>query len=226
MLHNKLAELKKLLIEQTYRVLSMIEKSFQGLLEKDIDKIETIYQIEDVVNEFEIEIDHICTNLIALYHPEAKPLRTILMIMKMNNDIERMGDLAVGIARSAVFLVNHSYIRSLINLAKMAQETETMLKASINAFIDENIDLASEVCKRDAVIDNYNSDIFKALIKEIVPNKTLIESAFHVNNISKNFERIADLSTNLAESTIFIANGTIIKHNVVSNNRRTDEISY
>lgn len=217
MLQEKLIGLKKNLIEQAYLVLNMIETSFQGLLDRDPTRLKKVHQMELQVNQTEIEIDAVCTNLIALYHPEAKALRTILMIMKMNCDIERMGDLAVSSAKSADFLIRYPHIKPVIDLASMARETIQMYKNSISAFIQEDVELSNQVCRKDSVVDNLNSKIFMTLIKEIVPQKPLVESAFHVNNIAKNLERIADLATNLAENIIFIAEGRVIKHNLNKN---------
>jgi len=213
MLKDKLVALKKSLIEQSLLVQKMIESSFLGLFQKEIKLLEKVLELELLVNQKEIEIEMDCTALIACFHPEAKDLRLILMIMKMNLILEKMGNLALSNAKSARFLLQHPYNSSLIDLASMAKETINMLKNSINAFITEDVMLSKQICKNDDVVDRLNSKIFKKLVTEVIPTPPTIESAFHMNNISKNLERIADLATNLAEDTVFIAQGQIFKHN-------------
>ena len=213
MIRENVTKLKEKIIGQAKVVQSMIEKSIEGLLEGYSNKLFEVIKLEKTVNKTELEIDALCTNTIALYQPEAKDLRTVLMIYRINNDIERIGDQAVNIAESSQYLIERAGLKFSTLIPEMAQETITMIDDSITAFINEDIDLAKRVCERDNIVDNYNEKIIKELIRKMGEDSNTIERAMHLIRISKNLERVADLSTNIAEDTIFMSVGQVIKHN-------------
>ncbi len=212
MLKQQIEELKKAVIEQANQVDLMIKLSIEGLLEKDNSKLERVLEIEELVNTNEIRIEEEAITLIALQKPEAKNLRTILMIIKMNNDLERMGDLAENITQSAEYLIRKPFIKKLINLPAMAEVTMNMVKQSIDSFINEDTKLAEQVCIDDDIVDDLKEQIYRVLITFMTSDPTTIKRAIHINKIASNLERIADLSTNIAEDTIYIAKGTVVKH--------------
>jgi len=213
MLNEKILNLKEKLMYDALLVEKMIEKSIEGLLEKNKAKlIEVIEKDEPVVNEMEIEIDEMCTGLIALYQPEAKDLRTILTILKINNDLERMGDLAVNLSESALFLIEKPDVKPLIDIPRMGKEAIKMLKDSLNSFINEDVKLAKSVLIRDNIVDNLQEQVVRELITFMISDPTTIERSMHLIRISHNLERIADLSTNICEDIIFMVEGKIIKH--------------
>ena len=212
MLLKKISKLKKEIIEESQLVIEMLEQSINGLLSKDMEKLELVFELEEKVNKKEIEIDEMCISLIALHQPEAKNLRTIIMILKMNNDLERMGDLTINITQSAQYLIKKPFIKKLVNIPLMMEETRKMLKQSIEAFINEDVNLANEVCINDDVVDDLKEQTYRLLITYMLEDPRTIKRAIHINKISSNLERIADLSTNIAEDTIFITEGRIIKH--------------
>lgn len=212
MLLEKISKLKKEIIEESQLVIEMLEQSINGLLSKDMEKLESVFELEEKVNKKEIEIDEMCISLIALHQPEAKNLRTILMILKMNNDLERMGDLTISITESAQYLIKKPFIKKLVHIPKMAEETKKMVENTINAFINEDVNLANEVCINDDVVDDLKEQTYRLLITYMLEDPRTIKRAIHINKISSNLERIADLSTNIAEDTIFITEGRIIKH--------------
>jgi len=214
MLLEQIQELKKSIIEQANKVEKMIQLSMVGLLERNEKKLVEVFDLEDEINERELEIEEDATTLIALQKPEAKNLRIILMIIAMNNDLERMGDLAVNITKRAQYLIQKPFIKKLINIPNMAEETLKMLKNTITAFVDEDVDLAKQVCIDDDIVDDLKEQIYRVLITYMMDNPGTIKRAFNINNISQNLERIADLSTNIAEETIYMVEGTVIKHNL------------
>lgn len=214
MLTEKIQELKKAVIDQANLVESMISTSVEGLLERDEDKLNLVFGLEDQVNQRELEIEEDAITLIALQKPEAKNLRIIIMIIAMNNDLERMGDMAVNIAKRAQYLIKKPFIKKLINIPTMAEETLKMLRNTIKAFIEENVQLAKQVCRDDDIVDELKEQVYRLLITYMIDDPATIKRAFNINNISANLERIADLSTNIAEETIYMAEGTVIKHNV------------
>jgi len=134
------------------------------------------------------------------------------MISKISNDLERMGDHAVNIAESSLFLIERPLVKPLIDIPRMAELTIKMLKDSTVSFIDENASLAQNVCERDSSVDDLKDQILRELITFMSSDPSTIERSLHLLRISNNLERIADLSTNICEDIIFMTKGKIIKH--------------
>jgi|UniRef100_A0A7V5Y072 phosphate transport system protein len=213
MLEEKLNFLKEKIIGYADHIEKMLEKTIDGLLAKKGELLKAVIELDEKkANDWEIEIDELCIDLIALYQPKAKDLRTILMILKMNNDFERMGDHIVNIAQSALFLIEREPVKPLIDIPRMAEETIKMLKDALKAFMTEDSLLAKNVCERDFLIDNLRDQIFRELLTYMLSDPKTIERAFHLIRITQNLERIADLSTNLGEDVIYIVEAKIIKH--------------
>lgn len=213
MLEEKTTNLKRQLVEYAGLAEDMIEKAVNGLLRKDHDLIlEVIEKDEPRANQLEVEIDEQCTEVIAQFQPRAKDLRTILMIMKMNNDLERMGDHAVNIAQSATYLIERPLVKPYIDIPRMAKVTIGMLKDSIVAFIEEDVRLARSVCERDNEVDALAIQVIRELVTFMAADPKTIERSLHLIRVSGNIERLADLSTNICEDTIFMVEGTVIKH--------------
>ena len=213
MLEEKLNFLKEKIIGYADHIEKMLEKTIDGLLVKKGELLKAVIELDEKkANDWEIEIDELCIDLIALYQPKAKDLRTILMILKMNNDFERMGDHIVNIAQSALFLIEREPVKPLIDIPRMAEETIKMLKDALKAFMTEDSLLAKNVCERDFLIDNLRDQIFRELLTYMLSDPKTIERAFHLIRITQNLERIADLSTNLGEDVIYIVEAKIIKH--------------
>jgi phosphate transport system protein len=212
-LAEELTNLKQKLIEYALHVDKMIDTSISGLLNKDKDRLDQVARIDEPkANDKEIEIEELCTTLIAKFQPAAKDLRTIMMVAQMNNDLERMADLAVNISESAEYLIEQPSVKPLIDIPFMAQITTQMVKDSIDSFISENSELAYSVCARDASIDDLKEQINRELLTHMIANPATIDRAFELNRIANSLERIADLSTNICEDVIYIAEGKIIKH--------------
>jgi phosphate transport system protein len=213
MLKDKMTDLRSILIAQANVVEKMLSQCLRGLVEKTPEPLkETLGVDEQAVNRMEIQIDELCINTLALYHPEAKDLRVVMMMSKMTSDLERMGDGAVNIAESALFLIGRPPLGFQADLTAMAEETSRMVKDSILAFINEDAVLARDVCKRDAAVDMLRDKIWKELSCLTNADAPTIAAALHILRIANNFEKIADVSTNIAEETVFIAAGSVIKH--------------
>lgn len=213
MLDEKINELKKTLIAYAELIQEMVEKSIKGLSEKNEPLLkEVIEKDEQRANEYEIEIDEMCTTLIVTLQPRAIDLRTILMILKMNNDLERIGDHAVNISQSALVLIEQPLVKPLIDIPRMSEEAKHMINDAITSFVNKDPQLAKKVCERDSVVDSLRDQIIRELITYMVSNTTTIPRALHLLNISKNLERIADLSTNICEDVIFLVEARVIKH--------------
>jgi phosphate transport system protein len=214
-LEEKIIELKKELIDFATLVENMITKSIKGLTKKEkAYLLEVIEKDEPEANSFEIRLDELCTHMIAQYQPMAKDLRTILMVYKMNSDIERMGDHAVNISESGLYLISKRPVKPLIDIPRMADETVKSVENTINSFINEDAGLAQSVCEHDSVIDALHNQIFRELVVFMTSESGTIERSLHLIRISSNLERIADLCTNICEDVIFMAEGRVIKHHI------------
>ncbi len=221
MLKEKTNDLKRDLVGFATLVEHMIEKSVRGLLEKKRELlIAVIEEDEPKGNGMEIEIDEHCTSLIAQFEPKAKDLRTILMGAKMCNDLERMGDHAVNIAESGLFIIERPLVKPLLDIPRMAEIAIHMLMDSTNAFINGNVELARNVCERDSMVDDLKDQILRELITFMTSDTTTIERGLHLLRISGNLERIADLSTNICEGIIFTTKGEVIKHHVLDGEKK------
>jgi len=213
MLEKEITSLKKRLFEYAGLVENMIDKSIKGLLKKDKGLLDEVAEKDEpMANDTEIELDDLCITLIAKYQPTAKDLRTITMIAQMNNDLERMADLAVNIVESSLFLIERPPVKPLIDIPKMAEIAIKMLKDSLDSFTHEDPELARSVCERDEIMDDLKDQVFRELITHMMSNPAVIERSMHLIRVSNSLERIADLSTNICEDVIFIVEGKVIKH--------------
>lgn len=213
MLEEKITNIKRNLIEYAGLVENMIDKALQGLLERELQPLKDVMEKDEIrSNKFELEIDELCLATIAQFQPKARDLRTILMVLRINNDLERIADHAVNIAESSAFLIERPALKPLIDIPRMSQISVRMLKDSINAFVNEDVELAYDVCMRDNNVDELRDQILRELIMYMSSSPTTIERAFQLIRISSNLERIADLSTNISEDIIFMVQGKVIKH--------------
>jgi phosphate transport system protein len=213
MVERKIEEVKEKLIEFSEIVKGMLKKSIKGLVEKDERLLKEVIEEDEMkCNDLEIEIDEMCIHIIAQFEPRAKHLRTIFLALKMNNDLERMGDHAVNISQSGLFLISKPQVKPLLDIPRMAEEVSKMLEDSLKSFVNEDAALAKSVCERDDIIDDYREQIVRELITYMVSDPSTIERALHLIRISGNLERIADLTTNICEDVIFMVKGELMKH--------------
>ncbi|MBD3413566.1 MAG: phosphate signaling complex protein PhoU [Candidatus Aminicenantes bacterium] len=212
-LEKELISLKKKIVEYAALVENMIQNSIQGLLDKNEPQLNDVIEVQEPkANDLELRIEEQATVTMAKFQPTAKDLRVILMILRMNNDLERMADHAVNVAERSLFLIKNPMVKPLIDIPKSAEITIQMLKDSVDAFIKEDAELAKNVCERDNKIDNLNNQILRELITYMFSDPSTIERSIKLLQISNNFERIADLSTNISEDVIYIVEGRVIKH--------------
>lgn len=215
MLENEINKLKGRIVGYSHHVGNMIEQSIIGLMQNDKKILkQVINKEEEKANKFDNSIEKQVVAALAQFSPKAYNLRILLMILKMNNDIERIGDHCVNISYNAKDIikceaVTHSY-KEKINA--MSVEVIKMFRDSIDAFINEDADAARDVCDADEVVNKYQRDIVSYLTDEMSNNPDKVQCALHFINIVNNLERIADLSTNVAEDCVFIFDGKVIKH--------------
>lgn len=209
---EELALLNRNLLEMASLVESMIAKSIKALREGNMILAQEVIGTDEQVNAMEIEIDNLCIKILALYQPEAKDLRTVTMIMKVNNDLERIGDHASSISRMALFMADSPPIKPLVDIPKMADKAMEMLRESLDAFIRRDAKLAVVVCQKDDEVDNYEPQIVRELITFIMSDPSTLNRALRYIYVARHIERVADLATNIAEDAYYIATGEVLKH--------------
>jgi len=209
---QELDSLKTNLIKMGSIAEESVRLSIKALLNKDNSLALRVIDNEERINSLEIEIDNAIVDILALQQPVAIDLRLILAAQKINNDLERIGDHAVNIAESVESILKAKEELELISLPKMAELAEKMLRNSLDSFIHNDPKLSMAVLKDDDTIDDLNRDVFRRVVDRMKDNQRTIETGMGLIRISRNLERIADLSTNIAEEVIFIAQARIVKH--------------
>ena len=213
MLEARISKLRQLLLYMASIVEQMIRSSVKSLMERDEALArQVIDECEPKVNDLEIKIDEMCINLLALYQPKASDLREITMVMKINNDLERLGDHAVNIAERSVSLVGKPPVKPLIDIPRMADIAVDMVRDSLNSFTSADADLAVDVRSRDDFVDSLRDQITRELVTYMISDPSTLERALELILIARDLERIADLATNIAEDVIFMVKGETVKH--------------
>lgn len=212
--HEQLQNLKETLLKMASAVETSIARAIEALVERDNKLADKVIKMDDHINSLEIQIDDLCLKLLALQQPMAVDLRFITSAMKINNDLERIGDHVVNIAERAKILNEQELLKPLIDIPRMAQIAQSMIKDSLDSFINGDVKKARAVCARDDEVDQLDDQIFRELLTYMIGDTKIIPVALHLVLISKNLERLADLSTNIAEEVIFIYKAKIIKHHI------------
>ncbi len=209
---EEIGKLKKLILEMAAFAEDLISKSIQALKENNMILAEEIIKMGGKIDEMEIKIDNLAIKILALQHPEAQDLRTVTMIMKINNDLERIGDHAENIAEKVLFLADKPPVKPLIDIPRMGEMAIAMLKDGLDAFVNKNDLLAVEVCKRDDEVDSMEDQIVRELLTYMISDPTTIDRGMVLILIARSLERVADLATNIAEDAYYIAKGDVLKH--------------
>ena len=209
---EELKTLKQKLFQMGLLVEGMIEKAFEGLSERSEDRVKGVFEDEETINHLEIEIDEKGHAMFALVQPMAGDLRLLTMILKINTDLERMGDHAVNIAEKSQYLFSQPPLKLDIPLGEMAQAAQKMVRDALDCFMNENVELARKVLQSDDKIDNYNDKIYQDMAALMEKDPSSIRRALCYVMISRNLERIADLANNIAEDTIYLKQGKEVRH--------------
>lgn len=193
--------------DHVLKMASLVEASLSSSLNSE-KTMEDVFVLEKKINEFHILIDDACFKYMALKSPTAKDLRTAIAVMKINADLERMGDQAVKIKRHQVTIK-----REILLLKNMALEVNLMVKNALDSFVRSNTKLATDVIHHDQEINAMNRDIVRDYINQIKNNEISFDEGYSIIKISKNLERIGDHAKNIAEDVIFLESGSDIRHN-------------
>jgi phosphate transport system protein len=183
-----------------------------ALIRRDEALADDVILKDKEIDSLEIVVEEECLKILALYQPVAKELRFVIAVLKMNNDLERMGDLASNIAKRAKFLARRERLPLLDELEHAASKAQTMVKKSLDALVNTDVKLAKEVCSDDDEVDSLTREMINKTVEGIENNPKKTEDYFNIRSISKNLERIADSATNVAEDVIYLCTGEIIRH--------------
>jgi phosphate transport system protein len=204
--------LKTRLLEMGGLAEERVRRAVQALAERDFEEMERVLNGDDVVNELQLEIDDRCLKLLALHQPMAADLRAIVAAVKINTDLERVGDLAVNIAEAAKRYAMHPPVKRLIDIPRMAEIAQSMLRDSLDAFVHHDVALAQHVLNEDDKLDALKTQIFRELLTYMLSDPATIEPALDLILISRHLERIGDHATNIAEDVIFMVSARDVRH--------------
>jgi phosphate transport system protein len=208
-------DLKKLREEILYMgglVEDQIQKAVKSLVDRDSQLATIIIERDHEVNRLDVDIDELCIKLLALHQPAGRDLRFITTGLKITTDLERIGDMAVNICERALELNEEPQLKPYIDIPRMAQIAQRMIRQSLDAFVREDTDLALRVCKDDNEVDQLNAQIFRETVSFMIENPQTISRATKIGSVSKYLERIADHATNIAEMVIYMVKGKSIRH--------------
>jgi len=207
-----LEELKQRLLWMGSLAERAVHQSVHAVLDAEEDLAETVLSEENAINEMQIEIDDRVQRLLALQAPMAADLRFLLAVTRINSDLERIGDQAVNIAQSALRILRHPQVKPYVDLPRMSELVEGMVRDSLNAVVRKDQDLARSVMQRDDQVDRIRDQIFRELLTYMMENSSVVFSAFELVLVAKNLERIGDHATNVAEDVIYFVAGRDIRH--------------
>jgi phosphate transport system protein len=210
---EQLEQLRERLLTMGSLVEKAVRLSVESLeLRNESLATQVIAEIEPQINDLQIELDDRALQLLALQQPMAVDLRLITSTMKINSDLERMGDLAVNIAERALSILSQPFLKALVDVPRMAAIAEGMVKDSLDAFVRRDSDLARKVVLRDDEVDQFRDKVFGELIACMIKVPQCIQEALDLILVSRNLERIADHATNIAEDVIYLVLGRDIRH--------------
>ena len=209
---EQLDDLRKRLLAMSGLVESAIYRSILALVEKDEDQANLVLQNESRINQMEIEIDEQATGLLALDQPVAADLRFITAAIKINSNLERMGDLAVNIVERALSLMHEPVLNTVVDIPHMANLAESMVRKALDAFVQKDADLARTVLVSDDAVDEIRDSIYRKLTAYMQQDPRSVPQGIDLIFVARSLERIADHATNIAEDVVFLVEGVDVRH--------------
>ena len=211
-LQYELEQLKKSILTLGAAVEEALHLAVKALQERDDKIAQKIIEADQGIDQMEVNLEEECLKLLALHQPVATDLRFIVAVLKINNDLERIGDLAVNVAERAKFLAFQPPVSLALDFSSMASAVQKMLKKSLDALVNLDAELACEVIDADDKVDQINREMYALIQSEIVKNPGQIGSLIHLLSTSRHLERIGDQTTNIAEDVIYMVEGKIVRH--------------
>lgn len=211
-LQREIENLKKKILSLGARVEGTVHEAMRSIETRDAALARKIIEEDFEIDQTEVEVEEECLKILALHQPVATDLRFIVAVLKINNDLERIGDLAVNIAERSSYLAGQSEVNVAFDFAQMSQKTEAMLNKSLDALVNLSSELAHEVCMSDDAIDDLNRQTYLRVQEAIQTHPEHIPSLIHLLSVSRHLERIADHATNIAEDVMYMIEGQIVRH--------------
>lgn len=209
---QELEQLKGKLLEMSALVEASVQRSVAAVTQKDRSAAEQVFRNEARINELQMEIDEFAITLLATQQPLAADLRLVVAALKINTDLERMGDLSVSIAQRAVSLLSEPVIQPMVDIRHMASLVESMVRKSLDAFVANDADMARSVLASDEAVDSLRTASYHELVSFMEKDPHNIPQALDLIGITRSLERIADHSTNIAEDVLFLVKGIDVRH--------------
>ncbi len=209
---EELEQLKARLLEMGGLAEDRLRLAVHGLVDRDLVIVERVLGNDGAINQLHIEIDDRCFKLLALHQPMAVDLRAIVSAVKINTDLERVGDLAVNIAEAVRRYLQHPPVKELIDIPRMAIIAQDMLRDALDAYVRRDIPLAQNVLDRDDELDALKTMVFRELLTHMLRDPATIEPSLDLILISRHLERIGDHATNVAEDVIFMVSAKDVRH--------------
>jgi phosphate transport system protein len=209
---QELESLKERLLAMGGLAEDRVRTAMLGLVERDGDLIDEVLNGDMPLNELHIEIDDLCLKLLALHSPMAADLRAVMAAIKINSDLERVGDMAVNIAEAGRRYASHPPVKKLIDIPRMATTAQRMLRDALDSYVRGDMQLAQHVLDEDDELDSLKTQVFRELLTYMLSDPTTIEPALDLILISRHLERIGDHATNVAEDVIFMVSGRDVRH--------------
>jgi phosphate transport system protein len=209
---EELDSLKARLLEMGGLAEDRVRTAIDALVQRDPELVIQVLEGDAPINQLHIEIDSRCVKLIALHQPMAVDLRAILSAVKINTDLERVGDLAINIAEAGSRYLAHAPVKELVDIPKMAELAQSMLRDALDSFVRRDMALAQRVLDQDDELDTLKTMVFRELLTYMVNDPMTIEPAIDLILISRHLERIGDHATNIAEDVIFMVSAKDVRH--------------
>jgi phosphate transport system protein len=213
---EELEDLQKKLLEMGGVVEFAIRRSVSALVDRDEEAAQDVLRSEARINQMEIEIDDFAVRLLALHQPMARDLRFLTAAIKINSDLERMGDLAVNIVERALSLIRQPTVKPLIDIPQMAKLVDSMVRNCLDAFVKRDGQMARGVLLSDDAVDDLRDAIYEELVGFMKRDPSTISRSLDLIFVARNLERIADHATNIAEDVLFLAQGIDVRHHAES----------
>ena len=207
-----LENLKKEILGVGALVENSIHRATSALLDRRPELANEVFRGDEEIDQREVAIEEDCLKILALHQPVAADLRYIIAVLKVNNDLERMGDLAVNIAERAAYLGKHPPLAYPEGFDRLVERVRKMVANSLNALVEQDTDMARQVLQDDDAVDEIHREMFEQIQGLMLSSRDNVERAMHFLSASRNLERIADQATNVAEDVIFMVEGDIIRH--------------
>lgn len=222
-LQRSLQDLNKRILVLGSVVEESVRKAVQAIESRDSETAAQVIDGDNEIDQLEVELEEECLKILALYQPVAADLRFIVATLKINNDLERVGDLAVNISERAVYLATQKPVNAVLNFHLMATRAQTMLAKSLDALVRVDPVLARQVLASDDEVDAMNREMYIQIQGAIRKFPDEIEPLIHLLSVSRHLERIADLATNIAEDVIYLAEAQIVRHQAESYDQERGE---